>query len=314
MILRRAPGVFGGRLAAVLTVALAIGGPGNGDARAEEPKPPVVLDLVRATAERLDGGGVLFWCEATLRNASGAELQVRTNFSSVFDGVDLLVLGNSGETLHRQPYVFHQSPYSFHGRNLPLKAGETRETLRFPVLDLPGDLRSARILLAGVLPGSERSGRLRSGSVTVAIPIRTDRLLLPAPEDVRSMRAACPDRTSGKLVEFDVPREHRGTILEALKPTRREESPATWEEFGNLEVVERDGRRLHLTLYAVGKGLSAFSAGRDPRERVYYRGGSQDRLVEALSRARGVPAGGKGQSRSKSSHPGPADAPRIRGS
>ena len=87
---------------------------------------------MKATAERLDGGGVLFRCEATLTNTAGVELRVRTNFGSVFDGIELLVLGESGEKLHQQPYVYHQSPSSPHGRDLPLKTGETRETLRFP--------------------------------------------------------------------------------------------------------------------------------------------------------------------------------------
>jgi hypothetical protein len=80
-----------------------------------------------------------------------------------------LVLGESGEKLHQQPYVYHQSPYSFHGRDPPLKTGETREELRFPV-DLLKDTRSVRLLLVGVLPGCDRSGLLCSGSVVVAIP------------------------------------------------------------------------------------------------------------------------------------------------
>jgi hypothetical protein len=137
--------------------------------RAEEQKRPVVLDLVKATAERLDGGGVLFLCTAILKNHSGVALQVRTNFRSVFDGIEVLVLGESGEKLLQQPYVYHQSPYSLHGRDLPLKTGATRETLSFPV-DLPKDTRSVRLLLVGVLPGCDRSGLLCSGSVSVAIP------------------------------------------------------------------------------------------------------------------------------------------------
>jgi hypothetical protein len=96
-------------------------------------------------------------------------LRVRTYFGSVFDGIELLVLSESGEKLLQQPYIYHQSPYSPHGRDLPLKTGETRETLRFPV-DLPKNIRSVRLLLVGVLPGCERAGLLCSGSVTVAIP------------------------------------------------------------------------------------------------------------------------------------------------
>jgi hypothetical protein len=153
---------------AILTIALMFTGSGKDYARAEEQEPPVVLSLVKATAERLDSGGVLFYCTAILKNNSGVELQVRTNFFSVFDGMFLLVLGESGEKLLQQPYVYHQSPYSPHGRDLPLKTGETREELRFPV-DLPKDTRFVRLLLVGVLPGCDRSGLLCSGSMVVAI-------------------------------------------------------------------------------------------------------------------------------------------------
>jgi hypothetical protein len=154
---------------ALLTIALVISGSGKEYAWAEEQKPAVVLDLVKATAERLDSGAVLLCCTATLKNKSGVELPVRTNFNSVFDGIQVLVLRESGEKLLLQPYVYHQSPYSFKARDLPLKTGETRGTLSFPV-DLPKDTRSVRLLLVGVLSGCDRSGLLCSGSVIVAIP------------------------------------------------------------------------------------------------------------------------------------------------
>jgi hypothetical protein len=155
----------------MLTIALLCSGSGKDYARAEEKEPVVVLDLVKASAERLDGGGVLLLCTATLKNHSGVELHVRTNFGSVFDGMVLLVLAESGEKLLQQPYVYHQSPYSFQGRDLPLRTGETRQTLSFPV-NLPKNTLFVRLLLVGVLPGCDRSGLLCSGSVTVAIPPR----------------------------------------------------------------------------------------------------------------------------------------------
>ena len=111
----------------------------------------------------------MFRCTATLKNHSGVDLRVRTNFGSVFDGIDILVLGESGEKLVQQPYIYHQSPQSFRGREIALKTGETGGTLSFPV-DLPKDPRSVRLLLVGVLPGCDRSGLLCSGSVIVAIP------------------------------------------------------------------------------------------------------------------------------------------------
>jgi hypothetical protein len=107
---------------------------------------------------------VLPCCTATLKNDSGIELQVRTNFSSVYDGIEILVLRGSGEKLLQQPFVYHQSPYSFRGRDLPLKSRETRETLRFPV-DLPKDTPSVRLLSAKTA-GFIRSTRI--GSATIA--------------------------------------------------------------------------------------------------------------------------------------------------
>jgi hypothetical protein len=169
MFPRRAIGVYRRRSVAILIIALVFSGSGKDYARAEEQKPAVVLELVKATAERLDSGAVLFSCTATLKNNSGVELQVRTNFFSVFDGMFLLVLGESGEKVHQQPYIFHQSPYSPEGRDLPLKTGVTRETLVFPVNGLPKDIWFVRLLLVGDLPGCNRSGLLCSGSVIVAI-------------------------------------------------------------------------------------------------------------------------------------------------
>jgi hypothetical protein len=61
-------GVCGRRSVAILTIALVFSGSGKDYARAEEKKEPVVLDLVKATAERFDSGAVLLCCTATLKN------------------------------------------------------------------------------------------------------------------------------------------------------------------------------------------------------------------------------------------------------
>src|SRR5215469_5881665 len=54
------------RSVAILTIALVFSGSGKDYARAEEQKQAVVLDLVKATAERLDSGAVLLCCAAIL--------------------------------------------------------------------------------------------------------------------------------------------------------------------------------------------------------------------------------------------------------
>ena len=161
--------VIGGcrrRCLAMLFIALACGS-GKDDPRAREQAPRVELDLsaiaprvelelIKATAERSSGGEVRLDCTATLKNDSGVALRVRTSFFSVFDGIEVLILRESGEKLGRQSSLFHQSPYSV-GRELLLKTGETRETLAFPV-NLPKDVRSVRVLLVGVLPGLRAGG------------------------------------------------------------------------------------------------------------------------------------------------------------
>src|SRR5262245_13867021 len=100
--------------------------------RADEPKPAVSLLLPKASAEQneLD---TLFRCEVVLDNATGKDLTVRSQFSSAFDGLELVVTTAEGKMLAQQPYTFHQAPFAPPERDFILKQGKTAATLKFPI-------------------------------------------------------------------------------------------------------------------------------------------------------------------------------------
>jgi hypothetical protein len=150
------------------TVSLAaIVASGGGPSFAEKPMPAVSLILSKASAERGEHY-TLFRCEAVLDNATGKDLSVRSNFSSVFDGLELVVTTREGKTLAQEPYIFHQSPFSM-GRDFPLKQGATKQTLGFPITDLPADVKSLKVRLVGTLPGSAYSRILSSETLEVSV-------------------------------------------------------------------------------------------------------------------------------------------------
>ena len=119
---------------------------------ADESCGTVSLSVSAASVKRGEAD-TLFQFEAVLENTTGKELTVRTNFSSVFDGLVLEVKNAKGETLVVQPYTFHQSPFAPPGRELLLKRGKTAETLVFPVRDFPKEAGEVGVFLGGLLPG-----------------------------------------------------------------------------------------------------------------------------------------------------------------
>src|SRR6478735_4636230 len=78
---------------------------------AAEPVPAVSLLLTKGTAERWEKD-VHFRCEITLENALGRDLAVRSNFGSVFDGLELVVTTAEGKVVAQQGYTFHKSPFA----------------------------------------------------------------------------------------------------------------------------------------------------------------------------------------------------------
>jgi hypothetical protein len=121
----------------------------NGDDR----KPAVSLLLSKASAER-SKRYVLFRCDAVIDNATGKDLTVRSNFNSVFDGLELVVTTPDGEVLAQQGYTYHQSPVSL-GKSFTLKQGRTERALVFPIGEISSEAKTLKVRLVGTLPGSD---------------------------------------------------------------------------------------------------------------------------------------------------------------
>lgn len=130
-------------------------------------KPQVELTLSKASAS-WNGDQVLVTCDAVIDNRTGRPIAVRSNFTSAFDGLAVVVRDEKGKELLRQSVVAHQSPFAPPGRVLELKVGENRQRLAFPV-DLPKDAATIRVSLFGTLPGSGRDELLLSDVVVVKV-------------------------------------------------------------------------------------------------------------------------------------------------
>ena len=152
---------------AVLTLALSFA-PVGSIFSADEPEPTVSLILSKVSAER-SKPDTLFRCEVRLDNTTGKDLSVRSNFSSVFDGLELVVTNQAGKTLARQPYIWHQAPYAPPGREFTLKKGATTGTLVFPLRVVPGDPKGVKVRLVGTLPGSAFQRILSTETIEVKI-------------------------------------------------------------------------------------------------------------------------------------------------
>jgi hypothetical protein len=113
---------------------------------------------------------------------------------------------------------------------------------------------------------------------------------LPLVADIRSMNARYYDRDEKHMVKFEVPQNHRGKILDALRPATYDSNPAKWVVLGQLDIERRDNRPFKIQLYSVRHGdgrdeAGAFSAGETYDQRSYYRGGTTPKLEAALKAA-----------------------------
>lgn len=136
-------------------------------AMGQEQKPVVSLLLSKATVERL-GHDILFRCEAVLENALGKDIAARSNFSSVFDGLELVVTTSDGKILAQQHYTYHQSPQS-EADTYTLKPGRTSKTLNFPIRDLPAEVKTLKVRLVGTLPKSDYKRILSSETLDIQL-------------------------------------------------------------------------------------------------------------------------------------------------
>ena len=138
---------------------------------AADPEPTVSLLLLKGSAERW-GQDIHFRCEVVLDNDTGRDLAVRSNFTSVFDALQIVITTPVGKVVAQQGYSFHQSPFAPPGRDFPLKKGKTEGTLLFPVGGLSADVRALKIRLVGTLPGSGYERILSSETLAVEVKER----------------------------------------------------------------------------------------------------------------------------------------------
>ncbi len=138
------------------------------DTPAADPEPLVSLLISKVTAARVEEC-THFDCEATLDNATGRDLTVRSMFFSAFDGLEIVVTTPEGKVLAQQDYTYHQSAFKFVGRDFPVKSGKTVKKLRFSLAGLPEDTRTLRVRLVGTLPGSSYKRILSSETLAVEV-------------------------------------------------------------------------------------------------------------------------------------------------
>lgn len=156
--------VLGGFLAAALMCP---------EATRSQPVPTVDLKVELAQAWPIDGA-IMFQCLAALINDTGKALEVKTCYTSPYDGLWLVVLDAKGNVLHRQAHTSHQSPQRPDPAPVPLFKGTTRADLRFQIKDLPKGVDTYQILLVGDLPGSGHHGILCSNLVSVTVTKKKD--------------------------------------------------------------------------------------------------------------------------------------------
>ena len=141
----------------------------TGSGLAEENRPVVSLLLPKASAERQDKR-VLFRCDAVLENSGPNEIATRTNFNSLFDGLELVVTTSDGKILVQQAYIFSRSPNKTPpGDIMMLPRGGTETTLAIPIYDLPTEVATFKVRLVGKLMNSDYKRILSSETLEIKV-------------------------------------------------------------------------------------------------------------------------------------------------
>lgn len=139
--------------------------------RGDERETPISLALKAASAERGDED-VTFRFEVTIDNATGKEVITKSAFSSIFDGLDLIVMDADGKLLVRQGYTFHQSPVRLNKKKFILKPGKTSGVLLFPVRKSFKVGQVLKVRLDGTLPNSPYTKLLSTNTKEIRVERR----------------------------------------------------------------------------------------------------------------------------------------------
>lgn len=109
---------------------------------------------------------------------------------------------------------------------------------------------------------------------------------LPAITDVLTVTASYFDSDSNKNIRFDVPLSQLPAIFAALEPAVLDPMPSKWIGLGDMKMTLSGGRRFQVDFYELAPTeQGAFSAGETYEQRIYYRGGSSQKLLDALRAA-----------------------------
>jgi hypothetical protein len=82
------------------------------------------------------------------------------------------------------------------------------------------------------------------------------------------------------LITAQLERRFVDDILDALEPNVPDPDPCKWTQVGALEIVSTTGNKHLVPLFCTGEKEAAFAI-----DRIYYRGGSDSKLIAALHRA-----------------------------
>lgn len=109
---------------------------------------------------------------------------------------------------------------------------------------------------------------------------------LPAIADIREVTASYFDSDVNQKISFNVPLTQLPTVFAALEPAFLDTSPAKWVVLGQMDMILSNGRPFRIDFYDLEPTeQGAFAAGETFEQRIYYRGGSSQKLLDALRKA-----------------------------
>ena len=75
------------------------------------------------------------------------------------------------------------------------------------------------------------------------------------------------------------------SIRKTLVPAKIDAKPSKWEWLASIKVNKKDGSSFIVELYNSKQEKAAFAAGKTYKERIYYRGGKNNELINLLRKA-----------------------------
>jgi hypothetical protein len=116
---------------------------------------------------------------------------------------------------------------------------------------------------------------------------------LPEASKVKSIKIISDHGKSTSLVSPD----HIPTLLALFQAGSKDGQPAKWQVLGDdLEITIEDGKQINIWLFKTFAGTGAFAIGQTWKDRVYYRGATDEQIVETVEKAKSAAKrGNRGQ-------------------